>query len=308
MPVSIFLAILVAMQLPTAQKPHGCDGTFTLWQLSSQSHDQMNSYVMQTADGKIIVIDGGNKADAEYLKAFLKERGDHVAIWFISHTHYDHVDALTAILNAPGELKIDRIYASLLDEDWLRQHGAPEENELQTLIDLKNAVRGVGMEITELELGQVLEIDGLAIEILGIRNPEIVENGVNNSSVVMRVSDHYKSVLFPGDLGVEGGQKLLNTKYKDRLKSDYVQMAHHGQHGVDKEFYQIVSPKYCLWPTPQWLWDNDMGGGPGTGPWVTEDVRAWMDELGVKKHYRQFDGLQEIRCNPSDDDESHSQK
>jgi hypothetical protein len=181
----------------------------------------------------------------------------------------------------------------------MRKYGLAEEKEPQTLANFKKAAQAAHKEITELELGQVLKIDGITIEILGIKNPEIVENGVNNSSVVMRVWDHYKSVLFPGDLGVEGGEKLLHSKYKDRLKSDYVQMAHHGQNGVDKAFYQVVAPKYCLWPTPKWLWDNDMGGGKGTGPWVTQEVKSWMDELGVKKNYFQFDGLQTIRCFPS---------
>lgn len=294
----IALIAIFALHLSVAEAASGGEDTFTLWQLPSQSPNQMNSYVMETKKGKIIVIDGGNKPDADYLKAFLKEKGNRVSMWFISHTHYDHVDALTAILQDPGRLKIDQIYASVLDEGWLRKNGAPEENELQTLVDFKEAARGAKKEITELELGQVIEVDGLTIEILGIKNPEIVDNGVNNSSIVMRVSDDYKSVLFPGDLGVEGGQKLMKTEYRHRLKSDYVQMAHHGQHGVDKEFYEAVSPKYCLWPTPKWLWDNDMGGGPGTGPWVTQDVRAWMDELGVLKHYFQFEGLQKIRYKP----------
>lgn len=290
----------VAVLLAAVQANGECNDTFTLWQLPSQSGSQMNSYVLQTAGGQIIVVDGGYKIDADYLKGFLEDRGNHVAMWFISHTHSDHIDALTAILHDPGQLKIDHIYASLLSDDWMRQHGLAEEKEPETLAAFKDAARAAHKEVTELQLGQVLKIDDLTIEILGVKNPEIVENGVNNSSVVMRVWDHSKSVLFLGDLGVEGGEKLLNSKYKDRLKSDYVQMAHHGQNGVDKAFYQAVAPKYCLWPTPKWLWDNNMGGGPGTGPWVTQEVRNWMDELGVKKHYREFDGLQRIQCNPLD--------
>lgn len=299
----VYFALITwaALLLSSVQASSDCGGTFTLWQLPGQSGSQMNSYVLQTSGGQIIVVDGGYKIDADYLKDFLKARGNHVAMWFISHTHSDHVDALTAILKDPGQLKIDRIYASLLDDDWMREHGLVEENEPKTLAEFKEAARAAHQRITELQLGQVLRIDGLTIEILGVKNPEIVENGVNNSSVVMRVWDHYKSVLFLGDLGVEGGEKILHSEYRDRLKSDYVQMAHHGQNGVDKAFYRAVAPKYCLWPTPKWLWDNDMGGGPGTGPWVTQEVRNWMDELGVKKHYRQFDGMQIIQCNPTDD-------
>ena len=107
----------------------------------------------------------------------------------------------------------------------------------------------------------------------------------------MKVTDSKKSVLFLGDLGVEGGEKLLKNISGEKLRADYVQMAHHGQNGVSKAFYEVVQPKYCLWPTPRWLWDNDNGGGKGSGPWQTLEVRKWMAELGVEKHYVSADGL-----------------
>ena len=68
-------------------------------------------------------------------------------------------------------------------------------------------------------------------------------------------------------------------------------MAHHGQKGVSELFYRTVNPTYCIWPTPLWLWDNNNGGGKGSGPWKTLEVRAWMDKLNVQQHYCLFDGL-----------------
>ncbi len=57
---------------------------------------------------------------------------------------------------------------------------------------------------------------------------------------------------------------------------------------------QQVNPSYCLWPTPQWLWDNDKGQGKGSGTWKTLTVRGWMDKLDIKRHYVMFHGLQQI--------------
>ena len=68
-------------------------------------------------------------------------------------------------------------------------------------------------------------------------------------------------------------------------------MAHHGQTGVSEEFYKTVSPNYCLWPTAGWLWENDSGNGPNSGPWKTLAVRAWMEKLHIEKHYVAKDGL-----------------
>lgn len=140
-------------------------------------------------------------------------------------------------------------------------------------------------------LGQLFAVDGLSIEVLGIKNPEITANSLNNSSVVLRVWDEKKSILFLSDLGVEAEPKLLKGEYADRLRCDYVQMAHHGQCGVSEKFYKRVKPWYCLWPTPKWLWENDNGGGKNSGPWKTLIVREWMDGLKVKKHYCMFNGL-----------------
>jgi len=79
-----------------------------------------------------------------------------------------------------------------------------------------------------------------------------------------------------------------------RLRADYVQMAHHGQNGVDLDFYRAVSPSACLWPTPMWLWENDSGNGTGSGPWQMLTVRDWMKELNVSTNYVSAFGLQRV--------------
>ena len=264
------------------------NGHLTLWQLPAQAASQMNSYVLRTGGDRVIVIDGGLADDAPYLKGFLAALGGRVETWFISHPHFDHVDALTAILNDPGDVRIESIHGSRPDEDWIADH---EPEYLHTTRALDEALAKSGRTVVELSVGQVIEIDGVWFEILGIKNPEITVDPLNNSSVAMRVADARKSILFPGDLGVPGGRKLLEGPHPDRLRADYVQMSHHGQNGVDEAFYQAVRPTCCLWPTPKWQWENDAGDGPETGPWRTFEVREWMRKLDVRKHYVSADGL-----------------
>ncbi|MFH1567510.1 MAG: MBL fold metallo-hydrolase [Gemmatimonadota bacterium] len=266
--------------------------TFTLWQLPAQTRSQMNSYVLRTHRGQVVVIDGGNTGEAGYLRGFLAALGNRVAAWFLSHQHLDHVDALTEILKDPGDLEIGPIYGSLNPVEWVAAH---EAVWVETTVQLDAALQVAGRRVAELELGQELAVDDVRFEVLGIRNPEITTGSpINNSSVVLRVSDLSRSVLFPGDLGVDGGRKLLAGPGRGRLRSDIVQMAHHGQNGVERDFYEAVGATCCLWPTPRWLWENDGGGGPGSGQWKTLEVRAWMEELGAQRHYRLFEGLQEV--------------
>jgi beta-lactamase superfamily II metal-dependent hydrolase len=266
--------------------------TFTLWQLQNQTGTQMMSYVIQTVHEKVIVIDGGMAGDAPFLAKFLLGLGGTVEDWFVTHAHNDHFDALAELLKQPGTLKIGAIHGSLPDAAWINQWGSDPEKESFRLFG--QAMDGAGRKVEDLSVGQTMDIDGVHIDVLGVKNPEITKNAINNSSVVLRVADAAKSVLFLADLGVEGGEKLLGSPLADRLPSDYVQMAHHGQQGVSEAFYQRVRPSYCLWPTPKWLWDNDNGGGAGSGPWRTAEVRAWMDKMPVKKHYVMFEGMQKI--------------
>lgn len=107
----------------------------------------------------------------------------------------------------------------------------------------------------------------------------------------MRMTLEDRTVLFTGDAGIEAGQKLL-AQAGTSLKSDICQMSHHGQNGVDRAFYEAVSPECCLWCTPEWLWNNDDGLGYNTHIWKTVEVRGWMDDLGVKEHYVMKDGEQ----------------
>ena len=48
-----------------------------------------------------------------------------------------------------------------------------------------------------------------------------------------------------------------------------------------------MRPEVCVWPTPQWLWDNDLGGthGPGSGPFLTNYTKCWMQDLGVRRQF-----------------------
>ena len=272
----------------SAAKPAG---KFVLWQLPSQTPSQMNSYVLQTDKGKVIVIDGGTAGDAAYLKGFLAALGNRVEAWFVSHPHSDHVNAITELLNNPGGLTVNKMYGSMPEVKWIEQY---EKDALPSTLNLNKALEKSSHKIIEHTIGQVILIDGIRFEIMAIKNPEITQNPINNSSVVMKVTDSKRTVLFTGDLGVEGGEKLLKGPCGAKLEAEYVQMAHHGQNGVNEKFYQAVKPRYCLWPTPLWLWDNDNGGGKDSGPWVTLNVRSWMDKLNIQKHYVSCFGLCKI--------------
>lgn len=143
--------------------------------------------------------------------------------------------------------------------------------------------------LKEPKINEVIKIDNVNAEILVVKNPEITENPENEQSVIVKFYIADKSLLILGDIGEKGSLKLLNNQ-KQKLESDYVQMAHHGKNGATRELYATISPKECFWPTTKWLWNNDSGEGYGTGPWKNLETRKWMEELGVQTNYVSKDG------------------
>ena len=97
--VKFFYAILLFLSVSLSAQ---AIKRFTLWQLPSQINTIGNSYVFRTDKGRIVVMDGGVREEASYLRGFLAALGNEVEAWIVTHPHFDHVGALTEILNNPA--------------------------------------------------------------------------------------------------------------------------------------------------------------------------------------------------------------
>ena len=254
------------------------DAYFSMMQVTSSSDKIGNSYIFTTGTGRIIVMDGGLPTDESRLRGKLAAVGNHVDAWFISHPHGDHVGALIPILENRKGIRIDKIYHSRLSASLLAQESGARNayaNPFYNLLALQTDTEVIDVQQT----GQTYIIDGVKIKVLGIANTDIFNNTYNNSSMVLKVSDAYKSILFLGDAGEENGQKLLDTCRAD-LDCDYIQMAHHGQQGCDEKFYKTVNFKACLWPTPSWLWK-----ATESSEYKTWQTRKWIEEKGITENH-----------------------
>lgn len=262
--------------------------SFVLWQLPSQVDTIGNSYVIRTVNGKVIVMDGGFEAEKDYLRGFIDALGGKVDAWIISHPHDDHIMALVALLDNPKGLKIEKIYHSRFSTDALID-GESESTAQITRKFYSQLDKATDIVVVDCHHGDEFEIDGVNFKILSEQNPEFAQkNPYNNSSMVVKMWDREKSFIFLGDLGVEGGQKLLDSQYAGDLECDYLQMAHHGQAGCDKKFYETVKFRACLWPSPTWVYNAEMG------QLRTAEVRGWIKELGITEHYVSNEGLVRI--------------
>ncbi len=272
-----------------------------LYQLAPEPNSLMQSYVIKTANGKLIVIDGGIDGEGRdrepYMPAALRsimgvgEDGYfEVEAWFLSHAHKDHMYELSKMLrdySTDSNYKINNIYFDFPEfgsEEYPAQNADMDFAQLRENMNKYGEV--IGAQVSEgstyyddvngafinaeaVSEGLSLEIDGVRIEVLQTWDPADGTSNMNDTSLVLRMWIGEQSVLFLNDLGSIGGRRLLAT-YGDQLKSDMVQMAHHGQAGVTKDVYDAIDADVHLWPTPIWVWNN------ANKTYQIDEVREWL--------------------------------
>lgn len=257
-----------------------------LHMLKSATDTICESFIYED-EGVLLVIDGGFESESETLYRKLRMLGGHVTAWFFTHPHSDHVGAFCRLMEDHGdEIRVDTICLNFLHEELLCKFEPREaENTRKYFAWIDRLIHHNSISVKQMRAGDVYHFGGTQICVLREPDPSITANCINNSSVVFRLDAHASSVLFLGDLGTEGGAQLLKRVPREELNADFVQMAHHGQHGVERPVYEAIQPQCCLWCTPTWLWDNLGPEGYDSGIFHTIVVRGWMSEMGVRRHY-----------------------
>ena len=263
-----------------------------MYQLAPQTHTQMMGYVIQTAEA-LIVVDGGTAGDADYLLWLLRRLGGprpRVTAWFLTHPHSDHVRAFYALM-AEDSVDVDRVCLRFPPRNTLE---IGEPRALPVWDDYQRLRPRLAEKEQLLQAGQRLRLGDTMWEVLRVCDPALTRNASNNSSCVLRMITGGVTTLFLGDLGREGGDALL-AAHGPALRSDIVQMAHHGQSAVAMNVYAAVRPQLCLWCAPKWLWENNQGQyGHDSGEWDILHTRAGKQALGVRRHAVAKDGAWKI--------------
>lgn len=284
-------------------------------------------YVIKTANDKLVVIDGGasNGENAAYLDAALTAIAGTenyvVDTWFLSHAHSDHIYELAKMLSEDtinftvNQFVFDFPNFIQSGENWVADFqavcalggDATSWNLLKTGLDNYAAKKGITVKgasyyddlngavvnSAALENGPiVITVDGVDFEILQTFSTS--DTQVNSNSMVIRAWVDGQSVLFLNDATVESGNRLIGTYGRDYLKSDIVQMAHHGQNGTAKNVYDAVDAKVRLWPNFSQIWTGES--------YQTGEVRTWVGLPEKAEDYvaSEYDIVAALAENPTD--------
>ena len=231
--------------------------------------------IFKLSDGRFFIVDAGiggyisdgrkNKgSSAGWIYATLAKHADdpkniEVAAWLITHVHSDHAGGLYDMALGyygyngakhtvmPKEMKqyikIDKIIYNAPDE-------FPDCNREGWM---KKIIEGFNVKkVVKAHPGQVFYLADLTLTIYGSLDLMIENAGkssdLNDFSIVSRAEFNGKTMLITGDTD-KIPNPVLTAIYKESLKSDILQMSHHGYGDVgDGDLNSYCNPEMTIWP------------------------------------------------------------
>jgi len=219
---------------------------------------QADAHVLRFTNGSVFVIDTGRQEVNNNLAAFLKKNNIRaVDTLFISHFHKDHYGGIWEVIKAG--IKIKTAYINMPDKeacDREKPWGCDYDDIIKTLEYMKKQ----GITVKNIRTGDVFfpQNDAVLFVLAAFdgNNTPVGKTDINDTSMIMKLVYGNESVLFPGDLNVSLGNYFV--KHHFNVQADILKVPHHGTEGVaSNDFFDSVSPKLALVPTPKALWLSD---------------------------------------------------
>ncbi len=244
--------------------------TVQLTQLAQEDYGM--SYVIRLSDGRFIVIDGGNNFELEVdrLMSYLREHSPHekpiIASWIMTHAHCDHYQCY---IGFDDKYKEDYIIESFMlnfmeidDERFSGNMSVDarfdfDNSNCANIPILFEKMVNSKAPIYMPHTGQVYNIGDARIEFLSTLDETVdfMNNNINATSLVFKLDIASQTVLFTADATFS--EAKLVQLYGDYLKSDILQVPHHGFEGpidpeVELEGYILTNPEVCLLPVSEY--------------------------------------------------------
>ena len=247
------------------------------------SSAQQLSAVFKSSDGSVIVVDGGQEADTEHLVNVIKGAGGHVDAWLITHPQTDHVGALYGILSSGRkDISIGSIYYNFFEQEWYDEHDADESGMVYNIRNILSELDNIRTVSDAGRGDEVILSDKLSFRVL---NDPLKTEGIfagNGSGLMYDISMDGKHFIILGDMSRTAGDIHMAEGVLDDIVCDYVQISHHGQTGVSNNFYAALDPKYCIWPTNEYIYNTTGVENSGLG---TNRTKLCISKLNVKSNY-----------------------
>ena len=221
-------------------------------------------YVFLLPDGRFIIQDGGCRFEDgrdfvyDAMKSVAPDPENMViAAWVISHAHEDHQEAFEDFARDHGDdVVIQKVifnYLAAKTHIMAREDGSRDNCE-----ELVHAIYEICSEylpdtqVVKAHTGQMFTFGSVKMEVIYTVEDFFPSFGIdytNASSTVVRITIAGQTFMLLADTTHNSG-RILERVWKEYLKSDVMQIAHHGLWPSNASLYRkYLQSEIMLWPT-----------------------------------------------------------
>ena len=217
------------------------------------------SYVIKQDNGEYFIIDAGSNGGAAYIYEKLMEMsgGKEIVVsnWIFTHFHIDHIGGFVALVRNDEymkKIKVKSITYNFPQKQVLDTAPGPgDQNNLKAWAD---TLKKTGAKLYQARTGQKYYFGNVELELLftyeDLMPFNIFGDRTNPTSHIFTVKVAGQKLMILGDACGEA-TTLCVKRYGDYMKSDFVQLSHHGMGdgGTDPDFYKKVDADWVLYPS-----------------------------------------------------------
>lgn len=209
--------------------------------------------IYRLPDGKFVIFDGGANYSRDLVyKALESQKVTEditIAAWFLTHPHIDHYGGFVELVeNHKDDVIIENVVFNFATAE---SYHVPEKDN-NAMTTLRQMLRHdlPDTHFIKPHTGQVLEFSGVQFEIMYTFEDYFPKEFqfLNDSSLIVRANYCGKTILMLADATYEAGAIMIEA-YRDYLKSDMVQLAHHGIWASIDKLYDYVDAEVLIWPS-----------------------------------------------------------
>lgn len=252
---------------------------------AEELHCNMGGMIFKSKSGKIAIIDGGRVPDTDrFLRVLQKISGrevPHVDAWLFSHLHCDHYGVYYTLCSDEkyrGKVTVGTFYCDLLTEEFyttLAKEKVANAGIIRSAMISPDSPTGA--KTITVKKGDVITVDEIDFEVIHVPDLSLADKmNMNDSSVVYKMTyDGEQTMMLLGDAEWVCSNDLTQN-CADKLKSDIVQVGHHGCGNVSAECYELIDADAYIWPIGEKFWYSDCGEGLNTHNTGVIRSRAYM--------------------------------
>lgn len=231
-----------------------CEPTLTQMRPELLKNETGMSYLVRLEDGRFVIFDGGINDDTDIDRLWdtlceqnVRSGNPVIAAWFLTHAHADHYDTfLRFAIKYAGRFTLESAVWNLPPkelcdvDEWSRNF-------------ITSTISGMaGTKVIYARTGQRFRFGSVSISVWFTPDdlyPAYVKSQ-NDASVIFRMEIGGQSVMFLADAEAQIANRMV-ARYGDALKSDFMQIAHHGYtySTAMPPLYRAIDPSVVLWPS-----------------------------------------------------------